>query len=388
MTQLHHYQPYTSIRLTTQNNIDEILNDILETDFNFKPRIINKPVIIYGAGSLGIMTKDFLNYLNITLLYVIDKNSSKYTNDEMWKDIQVKSPDIVTNYDKNNCLLILSIVTIPIIDLIDQLKEDGWKDIELFYDVSEAYTDKYPLQNGWFINKLNSNEMDLIKKIYFTLKDKISQAHYLQFIAWRKLRVELNFKDIDINVNNRFFIPEVTKSLTEHEIFVDCGAHHGFVIDKFIDITYNNYNKIYAIEPDEINYEIIFKKYQSNTKIHFINKALNDVEGSFNFYQGFDYASKLSPNGKSKKKSITLDSLGIEATFIKIHLEGGELLALKGSLITIKNNRPIIAVTLYHNYDGLWKIPSFIIENCNNYSFYMRLHSWAGTGAVFYAIPN
>ena len=75
-------------------------------------------------------------------------------------------------------------------------------------------------------------------------------------------------------------------------------------------------------------------------------------------------------------------------TFVKLHLEGGELTALKGGRQTLIANRPLIAATVYHNDDGIWKTAHWLMETLADYRFLFRLHSWCGTGAVVYAIPN
>ena len=72
---------------------------------------------------------------------------------------------------------------------------------------------------------------------------------------------------------------------------------------------------------------------------------------------------------------------------MKLHLEGGELAALKGGIQTIRRSRPIIAATTYHNSLGLWEFPQWIMHNLMDYRFYLRLHGWCGTGLVIYAIP-
>jgi len=123
-----------------------------------------------------------------------------------------------------------------------------------------------------------------------------------------------------------------------------------------------------------------------NSKI--INLALSEKEGKENFYQGFGFASKLSGYGNDIVNVIALDSLNIDATFIKMHLEGGEYNAIIGARQTIKKNRPILAITLYHNKDGVWRTSLFLMNLLENYRFYFRLHSWAGTGAVLYAISE
>lgn len=382
------FNPYTSIAVLSLKKGDELLQDILSSKIELFPRKIDKPVILYGAGNLGKMAKDFFDYLNIPFLYVIDKNADRYRTDEYWQNIKIIHPDDVKETDKKNCLLVICIVTIPLIGLQSELKNSGWKDTAFFYDVSEAYCDRYPLSNGWFLGKFSEKEKKSIKKVYSLLVDDISRAYYIQFLAWRKLRIELLFDGLKINKDSRFFVPEITGILGDSEVFIDCGAHKGFVIEKFLRIVNNVYKEIYAIEPDCANLEILETRLKNIPNTITIKCALSDKNGEGRFCQGLDFASKLNKLGKDNVKIATLDSLNIPATFIKIHLEGGELDALRGMVNTIQKYRPIITVTIYHNPDGVWKIPLFLISNAKNYKYYMRLHSWGGTGAVFYAIPE
>jgi len=116
--------------------------------------------------------------------------------------------------------------------------------------------------------------------------------------------------------------------------------------------------------------------------------VLADYDGEALFHSGLDYASQLSDTGQSCVVTRTIDALGIFPTFIKFHLEGAELAALKGARQTLLNCRPLIAATVYHNDDGIWKTASWLMETLADYRFLFRVHSWCGTGAVIYAIPN
>lgn len=71
-----------------------------------------------------------------------------------------------------------------------------------------------------------------------------------------------------------------------------------------------------------------------------------------------------------------------------MHLEGGEMNALIGAIKTLRQHRPILAVTIYHNYDTALKLPAYLIGNLEDYIYLVRLHSYGGTGAVLYAIPK
>jgi hypothetical protein len=73
---------------------------------------------------------------------------------------------------------------------------------------------------------------------------------------------------------------------------------------------------------------------------------------------------------------------------VKLHLEGAELLALTGARETLLSSRPIVAATVYHNADGIWKTALWLMQTLPNYSFLFRLDSWCGTGAIIYAIPS
>jgi FkbM family methyltransferase len=367
---------------------NKILKDIFSSNIKLFPRKIDKPVILYGAGSMGRMAKDFLDYLNIPFLFVIDKNAKEYRIDKFWKNTKIIHPNEVSEKDKKNSLLIICLVTSPLLDLHNELKKNKWRDVVFFYDVTEAYKNKYPINNGWFSGKFSEKEKKYVRRVLSSLADQASRFYYLRMLAWRRLRAELIFNDGQINNDNRFFIPEVINALNSNEVFVDCGAHKGSVTEKFLKIVKNKYKAVYAIEPDNASFKILEKKLGNTEKIKTIKFALSNKNSKEKFYDGFDFASKIDKKGKNLIKTAKLDSLNIEATFIKMHLEGGELNALKGATKTIKRQRPIVAVTLYHNQDGVWKIPLFLINNTKNYRYYMRMHSWAGTGAVFYAIPE
>lgn len=45
-------------------------------------------------------------------------------------------------------------------------------------------------------------------------------------------------------------------------------------------------------------------------------------------------------------------------------------------------------MTAYHNEAGLWPLPTWLMDNLTSYRHYFRLHSWCGTGAVIYCVPE
>jgi FkbM family methyltransferase len=207
------------------------------------------------------------------------------------------------------------------------------------------------------------------------------------------LRQEWVFSEAPVTTHDRFFIPEIMQCLTRDETFLDAGAHHGHVSLRFLNATANAFASIVAIEPDgasrSICLETIARLPPEITGRIQICDALLDAESRTQpFHGGLGYASQIAATGASFLPTTTIDSLGLSPTLMKLHLEGAELSALKGARQTISKDRPIIAATTYHNDDGIWRTPAWLMENLEGYRVLMRLHGWCGTGAVVYAIPE
>jgi hypothetical protein len=123
------------------------------------------------------------------------------------------------------------------------------------------------------------------------------------------------------------------------------------------------------------------------TRVTITNDFLDETPVRRKFFAGLGYASQFSEMGTEVVATKTIDSLDIEPTYMKFHLEGFELGALKGAIFTINKYRPKISITAYHNSDGITLIISWLLKNLNGYNFHYRLHGWCGTGSVIYCVP-
>ncbi len=366
-----------------------LFEELLQYSPVIRPRLIDKPLILYGAGNLGRMARGYFDHLGIQIAAVVDVNADQYRNLPFWQGISVLTPDEVTDDQMFKSLLAVCVATLPFTELAEQLKQLGWCDVVMFYDITEAYRDRHPLGNGWFSGSFNQQDRKQISRVLQCWSDDLSRAHHLQFLAYRYMREDWVFADAPINPHDRYFIPEVTTLLNDHEVFVDVGAHQGEVVKRFLLEVGSSYQKIWLIEPDEENLRIAETVLLTvdSAKYRIVNCALADRTGRFGFYTGLGYASQLCSFASQLQETTTLDALNIKASFIKLHIEGGELDALIGSKCTLAESRPILAITGYHNRNGLWVLPLWLMDNLFDYQITMRLHSWCGTGAVLYAIP-
>lgn len=370
----------------------DMLEDISGRVPFFMPRKVDKPLILYGAGNLGKMAKEYFSVIGIPILCVVDHNSEAYEDDPDWAGIEVCSTKRITLEKKKKSLLAVCVVTESFSNVTLPLRKEGWKDIVPFYDIAEAYVSYHPLSNGWHTGELNGEDLKNIKSVMSIWEDSTSLAHYIQFLAWRALREEWVFESSPVTTSDRYFIPELIKLIHESEVFVDVGAHHGEVISKFCAITKGKYKSIHAFEPDcknfhELNHTISSDPLLKDSEVFVYIFPLGESKGDCLFHEGLDYVSQRSPSGKTKVQMRLLDEMSIPASFLKIHVEGWEGDVLKGGLATISKFRPIMAVTSYHTRAGLWCLPMQIKNSLTDYVYYFRLHSWHGTGAVIYAIP-
>ena len=376
------------------NNALRLYQEICAKRPVFSIRVVDKPLVLYGAGKLGRMAMEYFILLKIPVLFVVDARPEQYADDMFWENIEILKPDDVAIEHKQKSLLAVCVATVPFTVLQSKLSDYGWKDIVPFYDITEAYKTQHPLSNGWFAGEFTDEDNAGIRSVLSGWSDDISRAHHLQFIAWHYLREEWFFDGAPVITTDRYFIPQVVSVLHHYETFLDLGAHYGDTTTKFLQLVDKHYEALWIIEPDIQNLQYLKDKITAgllgadNSKIHILSCAVGNSSCDRLFYRGLGYASQFCNYAKTTVEVKTIDELGIAApTFIKMHLEGEEYNAFMGGMKTIKNSRPIIVATTYHNRQGIWQFPGLLMQLLGKYKFYLRQHSWSDTGSVLYAIP-
>ena len=368
-----------------------LLSEIAETSSTAGAVALDRPLALYGAGNLGRLARDHLKVVRHDVVAAIDRDADRLAGDPQWSGVRLLTPEAAPAEVKRNMRLAVSVVTAPYVPLAASLGAHGFADVVPFYDVAESFRHVHPLSNGWFAAPFAASDRDNIAAVLNRWDDDTSRAHHLQFVAWRRLRHEWTFAAAPVAGGDRFFIPDVRRVLHGEEVFVDAGAHHGEVSEAFARLV-GGFRAIVAIEPDPVSLARLLDGLRSRlgdgARSTVYDCALSDEEGEALFHDGLDYASQLAPTGRMRVMRRRLDTLDLAPTFLKLHLEGAELPALKGARETLLAHRPIVAATVYHNDDGLWRTAAWLMETLPRYRFLFRAHSWCGTGAVIYAIPQ
>lgn len=175
-------------------------------------------------------------------------------------------------------------------------------------------------------------------------------------------------------------------SLGEDETYIDCGAFTGDSVEDFVAFTGGRYKKIHAFEPDAVS----FKELQKNTtrfpNVELHNVATGDQAGSITFAGGYGVSSAVSETGNVHVPVVRLDDYLTDIpTLVKMDIEGAELATLRGMVRILRQNRPKLAISVYHKVEDLYAIPKFIKELVPDYHLKLRQHSPGLFDTVLYA---
>jgi FkbM family methyltransferase len=355
------------------------------------PRPVDRPLVLYGAGKLGHLASELFQRLGIPVAYALDRSVG--AGEARLGVVPVRHPEAASEVDRKSHLVAVCIVNASYEPIRAYLAAMGWRHILPVYDVSEAYEHRLPMGNGWFADHPADEDIGNISRVLSGWSDDWSRAAHLQFLAWRLHRWEWQFQDAPVCVDDRYFIESVRRALGRRECFLDAGAHRGTVIARWLDLVKSRFDEILAVEADHENV-MHLKQWIAGLpgpvqgRIRVRDSALAAEDGRRCYSHGMNLASKIVKQAEGTVNAMRLDDLNFPVTYGKIHLEGGELDALRGGVRTLQRYRPVLAVTVYHNQDGFWRTPKFLMDALSDYQFLMRLHAWCGTGCVVYAIPR
>jgi len=383
--------PYFPLHLAhSESSVSQSLDTIFESSPASAPAVDDRvSVVLYGAGQLGVLAASFCQDVGIDVRYALDARA--FSGQKLSERIPVFP--VFPAGDRCNDLVLVTLVTSPFCEINRNLQAAGWKNVLPFYDYAQHFTSTHPLNNGWFSGALSVEDKTHITAVMHKLREPHSRAAYLQFLAWRVLRQEWCFDDAPVSMDDKYSIPQLLRVLTDKEAILDVGAYDGRFLFHLLEITKGEFSKAQMFEPDQNNCDVLRQNLtrlspDQRAKIEVSSQAISNVSGTSTFSSGYGMTSRISPDGQKTVNTVRIDDLDLHPTYLKLHIEGAEMDALRGAVQTLQKCRPIIALTSYHNRDGMWKIPIFLMSFLEGYEFYFRLHNWCGTGAVFYAVPE
>jgi len=336
-------------------------------------------VILFGTGGILKTAIQELTKMGISVKYLCDNN--KKIQGSYINNIKVLSPDELSLYD-----FPVLITSMYALDISKQLKE---LNVREFYDFSYAFD--YLRWHGHFdIEKLEASQSEINHALNI-ITDPLSKDIFSGIVNYRKTANPLFLKPANYN---DYFHPEVKPE--QNENIIDGGAWHGDSSLEFSKKLSGNC-KSYAFEPDLENFIELTKTVQNENivdSVHIVNKGLYDKKQTLFFKKEAtnDMQFQIQTEPSEHQVEVTsIDQFVLEneitsIDFIKMDIEGSEVMALKGAKQTIEKYRPKLAICIYHEFDDLWKIPLLVKQLNPNYTLYVGHHSQNLLDTVLYAI--
>ncbi len=170
----------------------------------------------------------------------------------------------------------------------------------------------------------------------------------------------------------------------KNEDILDCGA---FIADSIWILRNYKPKMIYSYEFSKANIEFFKRTMQLNginSGYKLITKALGDksdqirVDTKKEFFSGEQL--KASNNGHQVVDVTTIDEEAkrhkFNVGFLKIDVEGAGMKVIKGAINTIKQQRPIMSIAVYHNNEELFGIKPFLESQLKDYVFEFQFLSF------------
>ena len=230
-----------------------------------------------------------------------------------------------------------------------------------------------------------------------SLQDVYTQREQEEFV---RMNDEFSSKIVKLNDNlyyyNGYYLPVnqfdssvfftrygidklTTLDSVRNKHIIDAGGYVGDTALLFSSYTDKN---IHVFEASPSNMNIIRETIRLNhlDNIVPVSKALGEKSGTATFSLG----ERNSCNSLVERPGynypdhievpvVTLDDYvrenDLEVGLIKVDIEGGEQLLLRGAVETIRTQHPILLISIYHSANDFFEIKPMIEKMCDKYTF-------------------
>ena len=283
-----------------------------------------------------------------------------------------------------------------ILEKFKNISENTQRSMERFF-AKYDYWGELKIDDGnfkVFINKAKvfKKYADDYVKLYESLKDYKSK-----YVLFAILNDFYNFDFVNLKnateyCFKHYFDLNLIPKLKEN-VFVDVGAYVGdTVLDYVESYGKDSFQKIYCYEICQENIDKMKINLKNFDNIEIKRKAVSDKKGKLKFDLDNDISSNhISPDGKIEVEGVALDEdIKEKISMVKMDIEGSEMKALAGMKEHIKNDTPILLISVYHNNTDLVEIPKYIRSLNGNYDYYLRYYGGCvyATEIVLFALPK
>ncbi len=342
--------------------------------------------------------RSFLDHLQVKPRYAIGKNAETLSahslaplraiiddlaqKGSLWSGI----PLIHTKDAQKDGFVLNCSTSIRPVDTVDHLVATGFRNIVSLPDLIHAANGAFPLpdfvERQRYEMRQNSGTW---QEIYDTLEDETSRRTLMDVLLFRLTADPSYMRSYSVRIHDQYF-----EEFMEYqkEVFVDAGAFDGDTTEEFSN-RYPDYKKVLIFEPSMRNMQLARQRLANLRDLTYFPIGLSDTAGHLSFDQEKGSASSVSSSGEDQIPVDSLDTVVSEpVTFIKMDLEGWELPALKGAERHLREDKPKLAIAVYHDAPDLRHIFRFIQSFKHDYQVYLRHYTQGWSETIMFFTPR
>jgi FkbM family methyltransferase len=349
-----------------------------------KRDLLDKGVVLYGCGVVGQYICDTLREVGINADWFVDRNVNLAGT--QYHSLPIRGVDSLSE-SKGRYVLLCST---HIQDMIQTCAR---------YGISDWILAAATRQWLWLNDVGITSQLDYVPQSVYDgfrlLADDKSRRIYDMNCQWNYI-YNNDFNSVRDPV---MYFPDDLAQVVDYSHFCDVGAWYGDVLSdwvaKFADKDEYQYT---AIEPDKKSYQKLLNYVNTlpiQNRIATINCAVSEKSGIIKMSadamgRGTGRVLRDDENGVVNVPVFSIDELfGDKAvSIIKADVEGHEMPLLHGALQTIKNQRPALAISTYHRFADMWKLPQWVESLDLDYDLYLRHFPKVFTDTVMFAVPR
>lgn len=373
--------------------LSEPLASIRERQVNTLERLIgslDRPFVLFGASHLGRKALTVLKGMGRVPSAFMDNNPALWGSHI--DSVPVCSPaQFVEQCQGELPAVICTIWSGHIHDnmasRLAPLRALGFQRIALFGHLAWRYPQHFLPHYCMDLPEHVVPEADAIRQAFALLGDETSRQLFVDHIEWR---LHLNHDLLPVSSPFQIYFDGRFSSDCADEVVFDLGAFNGDTLEGYL-ATGRGYRQYHCFEPVARNFLALqgCLERQGRAGLYAHRLAVGDGNGEVQVEAANGPSSRVGL-GDEWVSMTTLDDLvaqGTAPTFIKIDIEGFEPQCLAGGRRLISERQPVIAVSVYHEQNHLWRILLQLHGYHDRYHFSLCPHVSDGWDLVLYAVP-
>lgn len=339
-----------------------------------------KHVALYGAGKTASSMFELLDdERNVIIDHIVDSSPQKW-GESVGGSLKVENPRVLEGYRGEVVVACAG----------------GWslrRQIQNQFGLVPNYERYWLVHQSRLVKFWNSRQGDL-ESIRSDLADTQSRD-LLAFITGEEPKS--NAEILQLSVEESYFSPQFVRQHLSGTLILG-GASEGEEVHHLSRIR-NVFDHIALIEPSKVarvSLRKALREVSLSNSATVVACALGREEGWTSMLGSGVSAHTRSPAedlsevSQTRIRVRTIDSLALQfsnPSLITLDIEGDELSALEGARNTIENDKPLVAVSVYHRPHDIFDVWNFFRSTSLEWSLFLRALDFGLNDVTLFAVP-